>query len=91
MRFSSALAIFTLFWAMSYFFVLPFRLKSGDGPDAFVPGQAESAPPRFSFRRTAFWTTVVAIILFGLYYANYVYGWIGVGSLDFFSAPDRKV
>lgn len=91
MKFTSALAIFTLFWAMSYFFVLPFRLKSDEGPDNFVPGQAESAPPRFSFGRTSFWTTIVAVILFGLFYANYVYGWIDVEMLDFFSPSDRRV
>jgi hypothetical protein len=32
--------------------------------------------------RTAKWTTVVALILFGLYYANYVNGWIPVTSFD---------
>lgn len=91
MKFTSVLAIFTLFWALSYFFVLPFRLKSGEGEEAHVPGQAESAPARFSFGRTAFWTTVVAVILFGLFYTNYIYGWIGVNSLDMFSPANRRV
>jgi predicted secreted protein len=85
MRLSSIVAIYTLFWAMSFFFVLPFRLQS-EGQDAHVPGQAEGAPPKFSFARTAKWTTLVAAVLFGLYYANYVYQWVPVQTFNF--VPD---
>jgi len=86
MRWSSILAIYVLFWAMSFFLVLPFRLRS-EGQDEVVPGQASGAPPAFSFARTAKWTTLVAAILFGLYYANYVYQWLPVQALDW--VPDR--
>jgi len=82
MRWTSITAIYFLFWALSFFFVLPFRLRDA-GEDVHVPGQAESAPPRFSFARTAKWTTLVAAVLFGLYYANYVNGWIPVETFDF--------
>jgi predicted secreted protein len=86
MRWSSILAIYTLFWAMSFFLVLPFRLRA-EGQDEFIQGQAESAPPQFSFARTAKWTTLVAAVLFALYYANYVYQWLPVSSFNF--VPDR--
>jgi predicted secreted protein len=83
MRLSSIVAIYTLFWAFSFFLVLPFRL-SGSGEDRAVPGQAESAPPMFSFARTAKWTTLVAAVLFALYYGNYVYDWLPVDRLNLF-------
>jgi predicted secreted protein len=86
MKPTSISAIFMLFWAFSFFLVLPFRLQSKDGPTPDVPGQAPSAPPSFSFGRTAKWTTLVAIVLFGLYYLNYVNGWLPVDSLDLVSA-----
>jgi predicted secreted protein len=86
MRLSSILALYPLFWALSFFFVLPFRLQS-EGEDQRVPGQFDGAPPKFSFGRTAKWTTLVAAVLFGLYYANYVYHWIPVQSLNL--VPDR--
>jgi predicted secreted protein len=82
MKLTSISAIFMLFWAFSFFLVLPFRLQSKSGPTPDVPGQAESAPPSFSFGRTARWTTIVALVLFALYYVNYVYGWLPVESLD---------
>ena len=81
MRWTSILAIYTLFWAMSFFLVLPFRLR-GPGEDRAIPGQAPSAPPMFSFARTAKWTTIVAAVLFGLYYGNYVYQWVPVETFD---------
>jgi predicted secreted protein len=89
MTFTSILAIYALFWSMSFFFVLPFRLRSSGEPEAHVPGQADSAPPRFSFARTCLWTTIVSAVLFGLYYANYVNGWIGPEALDFFTPTSR--
>ena len=81
MRWTSILAIYLLFWWGSLFLVLPFRLRSGMEPEAHVPGQAESATPRFSFGRTALWTTIVSAALFALYYVNYVNGWV---TADFF-------
>lgn len=81
MKWTSILAIYSLFWAMSFFFVLPFRLQTGR-EDGHVAGQAESAPPSFSFARTAKWTTLVAALLFGLYYANYVNGWVSVDTFN---------
>ena len=89
MRLTSVVAIYTLFWAMSFFLVLPFRLQTRTGEDRTVPGQAESAPPRFSFARTCGWTTIASAVLFGLFYLNYVFGWLPVERLDFI--PDRVI
>jgi predicted secreted protein len=85
MKWTSALAIYLLFWSLSFFFVLPFRLRSSPEPDAHVPGTVESAPAKFSLARTAKWTTLVAAMLFGLYYANYVNGWVLPEMVDFFT------
>ncbi len=83
MKLSSVIAIYTLFWCMSFFFVLPFRLKTDDAQEPHVPGQADSAPQRFSFGRTCLWTTIVAAALFALFYANWAFGWVGAGFMDF--------
>ncbi len=87
MKLTSVVAIYILFWSLSLFLVLPFRLRSSEAAEAHVPGQAEGAPPRFSLKRTAIWTTIVSAVLFGLYYLNYVYGWLPVQSLIFFTPP----
>lgn len=86
MRWTSALAIFILFWVLSAFLVLPFGIRTHDeaGVDK-VPGQAESAPVEFNPRRIARRATIVAVILFGLFYLNYVNGWIGAEAFDLYS------
>ena len=82
MRWTSILAIYTLFWSMCFFFVLPFRLRSSREPEERVPGQADSAPPRFSLKRTAIWTTWVSLVLFAAYYVNYTQGWLRTDMFD---------
>lgn len=83
MRWQSALAIYFLFWAFSVFFVLPFGVKTAQEAGVeLVPGQAESAPHEFRLGRILVRTTIVATLLFALYYLNYVYGWITPEMLD---------
>lgn len=83
MKWTSALAIYILFWAFSVFLVLPFGVRTADEAGiAKVAGQAESAPHAFPAGRIAVRVTVVATILFGLFYLNFVFGWITPQMLD---------
>lgn len=88
MRLPSVIAIYVLFWAMCFFLVLPFS-PGTRGDAAPVPGQAESAPPTFSFPRACAWTTLVSAAIFGLFYLNYVYGWITPERVNL--VPDRVI
>lgn len=87
MRWTSALAIYVLFWAFSVFLVLPFGVRTTDevGGER-VPGQAESAPHEFDMRRLARRVTIVATILFVLFQINYHLGWITPQTFDLFGA-----
>ncbi|MCD2323747.1 DUF1467 family protein [Sphingomonas sp. IC-56] len=83
MRWQSALAIYFLFWSFSVFLVLPFGVRTAHEAGAdLIPGQAESAPHEFRPGRIALWTTLVATILFVLYYLNYSNGWLTIDMLD---------
>ena len=89
MRWTSIIAIYGLFWVMSAFLVMPFGIRTHDeaGIDK-IPGQAESAPANFRPRVIALRATILAAILFGLYYANYVNGWIVPQDINLFgTAP----
>jgi len=82
-RLTSILAIYVLFWTMSLFLVLPFGVRtSEEAGEERGPGHAESAPHSFSFGKAALRATIASAVLFGLYYANWTYGWIGVDTLD---------
>ena len=87
----SALAIYFLFWFLSLFLVLPFGVRTdremGVEPEL---GNAERAPHRFRAGRVVLRTTIVATIFFALFYANYVYGWIGADFLDFLKPESMR-
>lgn len=83
MKLTSIVAIFFLFWVMSAMLVLPFgvRTHQEEGVE-MIPGQATSAPVRFEPRKVAKRATVLAAVLFGLYYLNYVQGWLTLKDID---------
>ena len=84
MKWTSILAIYTLFWVLSAFFVMPYHVRTThEVRGELVPGQAESAPANFRPMRIIVTTTIIATLLFGLYFANYVKGWVTADMLNF--------
>jgi predicted secreted protein len=84
MNWKTVVAIYLLFWIMSVFLVLPFEAKAARAEQVdTVAGQDLGAPAQWRPRRVAIWTTIVSSALFGLFYANYIYGWVTVGMIDF--------
>jgi predicted secreted protein len=83
------LAIYVLFWTLSAFLVLPFGVKTHDELGlAKIPGQADSAPGNFKPLTVLLRTTLLSALLFGLFYANYIYGWVDQHSFDFLLQDD---
>ena len=77
MQIQSILAIYFLFWVLSVFVVLPFGVRTAEEAGVEkVPGQADSAPVRFSVGRVALRATIVATAAFALFYANWHFGWV---------------
>ena len=85
MRFTSIIAIYLLFFAGSTFILLPFGVRTTEevGGEK-IAGQAESAPHRFDLPRHLLKAALLAALLFGLYYANWSFGWVTAEDLDFY-------
>jgi len=82
---SSIAAIYFLFFAFSAFVLLPFGVKTDEEAGSEkVAGQADSAPQRFDLKRHLVKALILGAVLFALYYANWTYGWIKPGDLDFY-------
>lgn len=82
MNFYAIFAIYMLFWVISAFIMLPLGIRTPDETgEVKVPGQADSAPSNFRPGVVALRGTILSAVLFGLYYANYVYGWISADML----------
>lgn len=88
MQITSIIAIYALFWVLSAFLVMPFGIRTPDeSGEQMVAGQADSAPSNFRPGRVALRATILSLVLFGLYYVNYVNGWIEAQDLNFFGKP----
>lgn len=88
MKLTSIIAIYVLFWVLSAFLVMPFGVRTHDEAGVEkVPGQADSAPVHFAPKRIALRATLLALVLFGLYYLNYVNGWIVPDDINPFGTP----
>ena len=88
MEWTSIIAIFSLFWVLSAFLVMPFGMRTVEEEGhTRVAGQVDSAPAHFRPGRIVLRATILAFVLFGLFYANYVYGWIGAETLNLFGRP----
>lgn len=88
MKLTSILAIYALFWVMSAFLVMPFGIRTHDEAGVEkIRGQADSAPANFRPGLIAKRASVLALVLFALFYVNYINDWIGTKDLDFFGDP----
>jgi predicted secreted protein len=89
MKWTSVLAIYFLIFCLTAFLMLPFGVKTHEEVGAErVPGQADSAPHQFDLPRHLLRASVIAVLLTGLYIANYQFGWIKVEDLDFYNPPE---
>lgn len=87
----SIAAVYLLFWTMSLFLVLPFGVRTDE--EAGVErtrGHADSAPHGYRFGRAALRATILATVLFALFYANWTYGWVDADSLDWAPRPSGR-
>ena len=88
MRWTSILAIYLLFWVLGAFLVMPFGIRTHDeAGQPKIPGQADSAPANFRPLRVVARTTIMALIVCGLFFLNYKEGWIAMKDIDVFGAP----
>lgn len=76
MSWTSMLAIYALLWSISIFLVLPFHgRKRADDAVPLVAGQDRGAPANFPAGRVALQITIVATVIFCIFYGAYVQGW----------------
>ncbi|MFC3441748.1 DUF1467 family protein [Sphingobium rhizovicinum] len=82
MNWYAIFAIYFLMWVISAFIMLPFGLRTPDETgEALLKGQADSAPSNFRPGVVALRATILSTLIFGLYYANYVQGWVTLDML----------
>lgn len=82
MNWYAIFAIYFLMWVISAFIMLPFGIRTpNETGEVLLKGQADSAPSNFRPAVVMLRATILATILFGIYYANYVQGWVTLDML----------
>lgn len=77
----SIVAIYLLFWMLTLFAVLPFGVRTSreEGQEP-VLGEADSAPANPQMKTKLIWTTLISALLFGAFWANYVFEWVTIST-----------
>jgi predicted secreted protein len=88
----SIVAVYLLFLTLSLFLVLPFGMRTDEEAGAVgAVGHAESSPHAFRFGRVLLRASILAAVLFAMFYANYVNGWVNVDMLDWAAPPANEI
>ena len=78
----SGLVLFAVIWSMTFLIALPIRVQTqGDLKDV-VPGTHAGAPEHHHLKKKAFWTTVVAVVLWAVVATIILSEWISVDDVE---------
>jgi predicted secreted protein len=81
MSLATAVAIYFIIWWVVLFAVLPWGVRSQQESGSVAQGTDPGAPAIPRLRRKLIWTTIVAGIVFALWYVAYVYRLIALDDL----------
>lgn len=84
MGITSAIVLFAVVWFMTFFIVLPLRLRTQGEAGEVVPGTHKSAPADAQVGRKARITTYWAVPIWAVLTFVILSGWITVRDLDWF-------
>lgn len=83
MGWTGGIITFLFLWAFCLLVILPRGQKTQSEMGEVVPGTPPGAPAAFNLMRRLFYTTVVAIALWGLVALTVSYGWLTLEDFDF--------
>jgi predicted secreted protein len=73
MAWTTAAAIYFVIWWVVLFAVLPFGVRShADAGTEAEPGHDPGAPTTFGMNTKLIWTTLIACVVFGIFWVIYV-------------------
>ncbi|MBX3570150.1 MAG: DUF1467 family protein [Rhizobiaceae bacterium] len=89
MTYASIFAVYFIFWWITLFAILPFSLKTQDDDGETTLGTVSSAPRGAHVLRAMARTTVISLVLYGLFFALTRYFGLSLSDLPQF-VPDFK-
>jgi predicted secreted protein len=92
MNIASAIAIYFIIWWMVLFIALPFGVRNSHESGAAVEeGHEAGAPMDPKLLQKALMTTVIATIVFSLFYYAKTHGLLSIDNLPFFDSMPKPI
>lgn len=88
MALTTAFAIYFLIWWIILFAVLPWGIRTQEEEGNVEPGSAPSAPANPQLLKKVIATSIVAAIIFAVFYWGRTSGWIALDNIPFL--PERR-
>jgi len=82
MAITSALVLYAVIWAMTFFIAIPIRIKTQGDMGKVTPGTHSSSPEHHHLKKKAIITTIVATILWAGISAFILSGIVSVADID---------
>lgn len=90
MTITSAIVLFAVIWAVTFFLVLPWGQVSQYEAGDVVPGTPASAPSDAMIRKKLIITTGVSIVAFILAFCIIYFRWVTIDDLTFMTPPSAR-
>jgi predicted secreted protein len=90
MEITTFLAIYFVIWWVVLFAVLPWGVRSQEESGEVTPGTDPGAPATHRVWRKLLWTTIVATVVYGVFYAAYRFGLFPLEFLKEISNPPHR-
>jgi predicted secreted protein len=81
MSLATSIAIYFIIWWVVLFAVLPWGVRSQDEQGTVTPGSDPGAPAIPKVKRKLVWTTILAAVVFAIWYLVYTYRLIALDDL----------
>lgn len=81
----SAIVLLAVIWFMTFFVVLPLRLKTQGEAGEIVPGTPGSAPEGLALKRKVILTSIIAVVVWAAIVAVVVSGVVTIDDIDLFT------
>lgn len=81
---TSGLVLFAVFWWMSFFVVLPFKVKTQGDLGDVEPGTHAGAPQVHHLKRKALIATGIAAVLWIIVAPIIIMGWLPISEMELF-------
>ena len=87
---ASAIAIYFIIWWLVLFLVLPFGIRNAhETGEEIKEGNEPGAPTNPRIIQKAIFTTILATVVFAVFYVAKTQGWMSLDSLPFYDMMPR--